>query len=163
MLQKARHICMPSRHANIRMCRVLQRAGDLITSKFPAFQKAKYPNISKIFCCLCFRNPYILSKYFKYLLLQTEGSTEAAVREAIQPSGPDASCLARFYWGGRCSGADLIYWFLFSEHVEDLIWHWFLIWQRCCGADLILTSYSKMLGLIWCWFLIWRIRWGADL
>ena len=164
MLQKARHICMPSRHANIRMCRVLQRAGDLITSKFPAFQKAKYPNISKIFCCLCFRNPYILSKYFKYLLLQTEGSTEAAVREAIQPSGPDASCLARFYWGGRCSRADLIYWFLFREYVEDLIWHSFLIYQKkCCGADLILTSYSKMLGLIWCWFLIWRIRWGADL
>ena len=141
---------------------VLQRAGDSAISKFPAFQKAKYPNISKIFCCLCFRNPNILSKYFKYLLLQTEGSTEAAVREAIQPSGPDASCLARFYWGGRCSDLLISFlmdmsrtWFdidfLFDKDVVGLIWYWFLA-EEDVGADLVLTSLWRRYILYWGWF-----------
>ena len=76
---------------------VSQRAGDSAISKFPAFQKAKYPNISKNSAVCVSEIQISCPNISKYLLLQTEGSTEAAVREAIQPSGPDASCLARFY------------------------------------------------------------------
>ena len=96
-------LCCKRPGMQISQC-LLQRAGDSTISKFPAIQKAVCVSEIHISC------PNIS----RYLLLQKEGSTEAAVREAIQPSGPDASCLARFYWGGRCSGADLIYWFLFS-------------------------------------------------
>ena len=60
--------------------------------------------------------------------------------------------------------------FFFNGYVEDLIWHWFLIWQRCCGADLILISCGRR---CWGWFgvdfslkkiyLILRLIWNRFL
>ena len=129
----------------------LQRAGDSTISKFPAFQKAKYPNISKIFCCLCFRNPYILSKYFKIssvadgreyggccqrgnpaVWTRRVMSSKVLLRRKMLQSRFDL--LISFQ--GICRGPDLT----FISYLP----------KKCCGADLILTSYSKMLGLIWC-------------
>ena len=60
--------------------------------------------------------------------------------------------------------------FFFNGYVEDLIWHWFFIWQRCSGADLILISCGRRW---WGWFgvdfslkklyLILRLIWNPFL
>ena len=69
-----------------------------------------------------------------------------------------------------CGWFDLFFILFFNGYVEDLIWHWFLIWQRCCGADLILISCGRR---CWGWFgvdfslkkiyLILRLIWNRFL